>query len=201
MSSPAPPPSLRRALLDAALERIAREGPLLFTMSDLARATGVSSGAPYRHFKDKTQLLTALALEGLELAEAVAEEERRRAGAGPLEQFRALGVATVIFAVRHPAHAQVLWAPELLDLASHSRLQALLGTHDEATEALMAQARERGEVDPGHPMAALLTAQATMYGLARLFVDGRLTPRGEDEARTLAEQVTAVLGMGLLPRA
>ncbi len=191
---------LRRALLDAAAARVCRDGPQGFTMADLAREAGVSSGAPYRHFRDKTAVLTALALEGIALARQLQEEEEAKAGDKPLAIFRAQGIATVLFANRHPGHFRVMSAPELLDVASHPDLSALLDLNDAAASALMAQAREAGEVDPTHPMVALLTAQATMYGLARLFVDGRLSPVSDDEARTLAEQVTWVLGRGLIPR-
>lgn len=191
---------LRRALLDAALRHIDQDGPQGFSMSQLAKEVGVSSGAPYRHFKDKADLLSALALEGIGLAEQIILEEAARVGPGPLESFRARGIATVIFAIRHPAHLRVMYAPELMDVSAHPSLAQLLDTNDQAAEDLLAQAREDGEVDPTHPAATLLTAQATMYGLARLFVDGRLSPMSEAEARELAMQVTEVLGHGLQPR-
>ncbi|MFC9795944.1 TetR/AcrR family transcriptional regulator [Streptomyces sp. NPDC127584] len=96
---------LRRAVLDAALDVIAAEGPGALSLRDLARRAGVSHAAPAHHFKDRTGLLTALATEGYDLlAEALA--------AAP--ELRERGVRYVRFAVAHPAHFQVMFQPELL---------------------------------------------------------------------------------------
>ena len=50
---------LRNALIVAADDLIREKGSLDFTMIDAARKAGVSSAAPYRHFKDKDALLQA----------------------------------------------------------------------------------------------------------------------------------------------
>lgn len=55
---------LRRALIDAALLLTLQRGPNAFTLTDLCRAVGVSSAAPYRHFESLDQLLSEAALEG-----------------------------------------------------------------------------------------------------------------------------------------
>jgi len=55
---------LRRALLDAALELLAREGASALTLREVARRAGVTHAAPYRHFTDKQALLAAVAEEG-----------------------------------------------------------------------------------------------------------------------------------------
>jgi len=53
--------NLRRALLDATLKIVERDGPEGFTLRGTARAAGVSAGAPYHHFSDKDALLAAVA--------------------------------------------------------------------------------------------------------------------------------------------
>ena len=63
---------LRNALIKAAAELIEEQGSLDFAMIDAARRAGVSSAAPYRHFKDKDALLQAVAELGfLALTESV----------------------------------------------------------------------------------------------------------------------------------
>lgn len=75
---------LRRALLTAALDAIAQEGPDALSLRDLARRAGVSHAAPAHHFKDRTGLLTAVAAEGYALfADALAEAPTSRSEAWP----------------------------------------------------------------------------------------------------------------------
>ena len=54
--------NLREALLEAAARIFDAEGPEAISMRALARAAGVSSAAPFRHFADKQVLLDAIAV-------------------------------------------------------------------------------------------------------------------------------------------
>jgi AcrR family transcriptional regulator len=54
--------NLKEALLRAALELIAKKGPAGFTFAEAARWAGVSPAAPYRHFRDRDELLASVAL-------------------------------------------------------------------------------------------------------------------------------------------
>ena len=49
--------NLKEALIDAALELIAQKGPAGFTFAEAARWAGVSPAAPYRHFRDRDELM------------------------------------------------------------------------------------------------------------------------------------------------
>lgn len=96
---------LRRAVLTAALEVIAADGPSALSLRDLARRAGVSHAAPAHHFKDRAGLLTAIAAEGYGLlAQALAAAR----------DLREAGVRYVRFAREHPAHFEVMFTPGLL---------------------------------------------------------------------------------------
>jgi AcrR family transcriptional regulator len=96
---------LRRAILTAALDVIADDGPSALSLRDLARRAGVSHAAPAHHFKDRTGLLTAIAAEGFGLlADTV----------GEASDLKDAGVRYVRFAREHPAHFTVMFAPGLL---------------------------------------------------------------------------------------
>jgi AcrR family transcriptional regulator len=62
--------NLREALIGAALELIATKGVAGFTFAEAARFAGVSPGAPYRHFRDRDELMASVALRGFEQFEA-----------------------------------------------------------------------------------------------------------------------------------
>ncbi len=55
---------LRRALLDATLEELTVSGPQEISFREIARRLGVTTAAPYYHFRDKGELLFLLAVEG-----------------------------------------------------------------------------------------------------------------------------------------
>ena len=71
-----PPPrgyhhgNLREALINAALDLIAQKGPSGFTFAEAARQAGVSPAAPYRHFRDRDELVADVALRGFARFEA-----------------------------------------------------------------------------------------------------------------------------------
>ena len=58
--------NLKEALIRAALQLIAEKGPAGFTFAEAARFAGVSPAAPYRHFRDRDDLLADVARRGFE---------------------------------------------------------------------------------------------------------------------------------------
>ena len=58
--------SLARALIEAAIELTAEQGIQRWSLVEASRRLGVSSAAPYRHFKSKSELLDAVAVHGLD---------------------------------------------------------------------------------------------------------------------------------------
>jgi AcrR family transcriptional regulator len=182
---------LRRAVLDAALEVIATDGPSAISLRDLARRAGVSHAAPAHHFKDKAGLLTAIALEGNEmLADSLAEQP-----AGLVD----LGVRYVRFALEHPAHFEVMYRPDLY----HRKDPALLAARERTGGLLrgtVAAMSEEGRVADAD--LAQLAAWSAAHGFATLVRGGNLdrTLGGQDPAqvfRSLCE--TMFGGRGTMP--
>jgi AcrR family transcriptional regulator len=61
---------LRRALVDAARRLLETQGAAAMSLRAVAREAGVSPAAPYHHFKDKGELMAAVASEGWALLSA-----------------------------------------------------------------------------------------------------------------------------------
>lgn len=99
---------LSRALIDAARELIEADGPAAISLRGVARRAGVSAAAPYHHFKDKAELLHAVAREGWHSL-AVALNAAREAAPLGRGRVTAVGVAYVTFALEHPALYQVMY--------------------------------------------------------------------------------------------
>lgn len=98
---------LRRALVDAARRLLEAEGPSALSLRAVAREAGVSPAAPYHHFKDKAELLQAVAQEGWDTLNAQMAGAKAR-DAGP-HQLTALGIAYVCFARENPALYRVMY--------------------------------------------------------------------------------------------
>jgi AcrR family transcriptional regulator len=90
--------NLREALIRAALDLIAKKGPAGFTFADAARWAGVSSAAPYRHYRDREALLVDVARRGFELFAERMAKAWNEGKPNPYTAFEELGRAYLAFA-------------------------------------------------------------------------------------------------------
>src|ERR1700760_4590230 len=99
---------LRRALIDAARRVLESDGPSALSLRAVAREAGVSPAAPYHHFKDKGELLDAVASEGWHMLDAAIAKVREDAPS-PEAAMDEIGVAYVCFARENPAIYRVMY--------------------------------------------------------------------------------------------
>ena len=102
---------LRNALILAAKEMIERDGAEAFALREAARNVGVSANAAYRHFKDKDELLSAVASSGFAEFAAQREEARSRALPDAWSQLIAGGKVYVQFAEARPRLFDLMFGP------------------------------------------------------------------------------------------
>lgn len=103
------PPTARQRLLDAALQRFARDGALAATLEEIRGDAGVSVGALYHHFADKSALASTLYVEtlrGYQVAFLETLDAHPEADTG----VRAAVSFTLDWCVEHPAEARLLFA-------------------------------------------------------------------------------------------
>jgi len=170
---------LRHAILTAALDVIAADGPAALSLRDLARRAGVSHAAPAHHFRDRTGLLTAIAADGFGLLAATI---------GEASDLKDAGVRYVRFARAHPAHFQVMFDPGLLrpDDVELTTARAL------ATDALRTSVSAVRAEDFGiDSRLASVAAWSLAHGFATLLLghnlDGPVGDKDPEELfRTLA---------------
>ncbi|WP_437839936.1 TetR/AcrR family transcriptional regulator [Sorangium sp. So ce1153] len=185
---------LKRALVDAGLALLEESGVDAVRVREAARRVGVSPAAPFRHFPSREDFLREVALAGVERFELASAAEIA-AATSPLLRFRAHGLASVRFALEHPALFELLKGPAFRGDPEGAR--ALLAAQDEAQARLrrmIEEAREHGELRPTDPIVTEVAGRAMVYGLARMFLDGQLPREG---AMELTEAVFDVLGEGL----
>lgn len=151
---------LRRQLLDGAVAFCAEHGPAAFSLSALARALGVSSAAPYRHFADKDALFAAVAEEGYQRLGELLAAARREA---PVESVVEMGHAYLRFAGSDRGHFAVMFGGGV----DKDRFPVVRVAGDAALAALV------GEVTrAGGQAADALTVWALAHGFATLEREG-----------------------------
>ena len=187
---------LKRALVDAALALMREDGIDAVTMSKVATRSGVSSGAPYRHFKDRQELLRACCIDAVTKLGARLEHAAADAPTA-LEGFRRTGVEYVRFAVEDPVAFRLISRWDLMDRQdvpedNASRDRAFV----DGLEALLGSEPVDAPLDADNPVIQQLAARCMMHGLSHFFVDGNLAVLGigPDQAGRIADALTRALG-------
>jgi AcrR family transcriptional regulator len=101
--------NLREALLEAARHLVAERGPQGFTLTEAARRAGVSPSAPYRHFRDREEVLTELCQRGFALF-GKRLQAATTGGASPAEALSRMGPAYLRFAREEPGYYAAMFA-------------------------------------------------------------------------------------------
>ncbi len=146
------------------------------SLRKIARAINLSHGAPYRHFLERSDYLTALSLRcSLELL-AVFEQTLSREGAAG-ERFIAVGNAYVRYAVDHPNAFHLIFDIRITPPGGSSPEPVTPMRHLGLLETIATEAILSGEIIlTTNSPAAVQGLWAHMHGLACLAVEGYLAP-------------------------
>jgi AcrR family transcriptional regulator len=185
---------LSRALIDAARRILEAEGQAALSLRAVAREAGVSPAAPYHHFKDKCELIDAVAQQGWQaLGEAIGEA--RRTAASPRVALAEIGIAYVRFARQNPALYRVMYDGIRDQEAMPENAKHADSGYSQVEEAII----EAGG-DPGDSRAlevATVAAWCAAHGVAEMvglkqFEPLKAAMGGEDAlVRALLGHVTA----------
>ena len=190
---------LRRALLEATLELVARKGTRGFSLNEAARQAGVSSAAPYRHFADKQALLDELAGESFVALRAALEAAADAApSAGHDDEVVALVRAYVRFALAVPARYEVMFgASRLRDEVTGEPGRAAFGV----LEAAMDRGITDGAFVTGTATELAASVWALVHGVCELALNGALGPVADtgESTEELALRSLGALLVGLAP--
>lgn len=172
---------LRRALLDSALGMLGENDGWQFTLREVARRAGVSHTASYKHFADKAELLSELALIGFERLREALLAARPAPPVSLRDEYLTMSRAYVTFGALNPnlyrltfsREARILMTPRLkerADAALNVLVDLIAGGQREGW------LRKRDSHDQAH------AAWAQLHGLTLLTIEGLLDAHATDSS-------------------
>jgi len=103
---------LREALISAMRQLVEQRGAENFTLADACRVAGVTTAAPYRHFRGKQEILEEIASRGFDELRTKSRAAVVAKGEGTQEAIIAMGQAYVGFAVEQTAVFRLMFGQE-----------------------------------------------------------------------------------------
>ena len=197
---------LRNALVASAVRLIEAGGPGAFSLREAAREVGVSANAAYRHFDDKSALITAVAAYGFA---RLAERMRRAMASASVGQgdepvsiarFKAAGGAYVWFAADHPEIFRVMFG----ECGAKCRSAEPENPEAETPWTLLGQSLDAlvagGVLRPERRLGAELKAWTVVHGFACLSLDGLAAAPTQRERKAALEALLDFTVIGLCAR-
>jgi AcrR family transcriptional regulator len=189
---------LREALIAATRELLIEHGPDGFTLADACRRAGVTTAAPYKHFRDKQEILEEIVARAfVELAAANAKAIAER-GRGTIEGITAMGISYLEFAIAQPAIFALMFG-ELKKASKVDALgnQCLKGVIDEVAY----YCRKHGHTADAEQIAIRLWT--FVHGASSLELDGNYehVAPGLDVHALIADVTPRLLGVSPEKRA
>jgi AcrR family transcriptional regulator len=184
--------NLRQALIDEGMSRLQAGGHVDLSLRELARSCGVSANAPYRHFKTKESLVSALIEIGFEMLSLKLAEARIE---GPVKQFRDLAEQFSQFGRDHPSLFRLMFGvigtEDPSSHEGHSARQQCFLQVAESVRIVMGEVLVDAEVRQN-----TLVAWSLLYGYSLLAIEGTY-PLVEATDDFAARDVARVLARGL----
>ncbi len=194
--------NLKTALVDAVLSLISEKGPNGFSFAEAARRAGVSPAAPYRHFKDRDDLIVETARRGYELFAARLEAAWDEGRPSALSAFERVGRAYLGFAKAEPAYFAAMFESGV----SPERDPDLRAAANRAFDALHRSCEALAQKMPADRRPPILMMSyhiwALSHGVTALFGRGDEARRPAPiSAEDLLEAGAAIYlrGLGFLP--
>lgn len=186
---------LREALIAATRDLLIEHGPDGFTLADACRRAGVTTAAPYKHFRDKQEILEEIVFRGFDELTAVNAKAVAEGGPGTVAGITAMGISYLDFAVSQPAVFRLMFGHKSeirkVRQVDESGNQCLKNVIDEVA----AYSRKHGHTADAEEIA--LRLWTFVHGASSLQLDGdyeRVAP-GVNVHDLIADVTPRLLGV------
>jgi len=193
---------LQESLVRSGMEILSEQGIDALTLRETARRAGVSHSAPYRHFRNKEELLIAIAAEGFRMLTAALSQAVEKGDGKFREELRLSGRAYVDFALSHPEHLKLMFSARRFDLGE----DCVHGTEDldafSQIKGVFQRGLEGGAIVSRQPAEALaLLVWSQVHGLSHILIEKQIPPDtiSLDSVFSLIDEQVEILCRGLSP--
>lgn len=182
--------NLRQTLINEGVRLIEEKGANALTLREIGDRAGVSRTAAYRHFSDKSELLTAISEAAFTEFADTLEAARNSAGPKTFDRLAAMGRAYLKFAVEHRAYYEVMFGLGC-DIGPRRPGGSEAGARAFGVLAgTVMEGQIKGEIREGDTRIMATLIWATVHGIATLRPDAVL---GSEEAA--AQLLAAFAGL------
>ena len=183
--------NLAESLLDAVDELATQFGLEAVTLRGCAKLAGVSPSSAFRHYADKRALMTVFASRALYQLSDAMDAAKMRAQIDGTNEFRAVGLAYIEFALDKPAFFRAMWREEAIysndkeyvaatnTLSTHLKGGFLDTIRDDAPKSFSPQEQ---------------LAWSAVHGLASLLIDGPVA-KGKSKAHKMTVAADMIKAM------
>ncbi|MDB4837170.1 TetR/AcrR family transcriptional regulator [Marinomonas sp.] len=188
--------NLREILVSKSVDILNEKGVKGLSVRAVAKLAGVSEAAPYSHFKNKEELLEAVATQGyIELKRCLDE-------ASVLTDFamiERLAIGYVSFATENVPLFRLMFGRELPEQAFSEDYREVGSQCYESIFAEVARLLDDHDGDTQQTVEEITTAAwAIVHGLSFLLIDGKVSlPEGELERRCFIANRCRVITLAL----
>ena len=180
---------LRRAIMDAALEMTAESGLASLSLREIARRIGVTTAAPYHHFKDRQTLLVDLAIEAYSQLLGVMKRARDAAKSAEGEIEAAAG-AYLKFGRHHRAQYAIMFSGEL---ATHPRADEMISVANQCLDLVRTSIADSRKLGPVDTAQAAFCAWSLLHGILMLDQNSVLQESPPEQERLAIQGVVAIV--------
>ncbi|MBI5847491.1 MAG: TetR/AcrR family transcriptional regulator [Nitrospirae bacterium] len=165
---------LKAALLGTALKLLKKHSPAEISLRELARIAGVSQAAPYRHFKDKDDLLAELARQGFDMISQYMRETILKHKDDALNMYYGCGLAYFRMGLNHPQHFKLMFNSDVKPGDKYPALQTAASQTLALIRDMVVYCQKKKVFGEGEPLHIAFHCWSIVNGFTSLFADGRL---------------------------
>jgi len=173
---------LRNSLVSIGADMLNEKGVASISLREIARTIGVGHNAPYRHFRNKHELLEAIAEEGFRKLTAKNTRLELEFAHDPETQLFESAMHIVLVAAEQPNLYQLMFGGFLQPIEASAALKQAADDAIQSLVRIIKSGQQQRVFVQGDEMKLSLSAMSMIQGIAMMVSSGKLRPLANTES-------------------